>query len=77
MRLARLAAVGLAIGVIVGFAIALLRSRPSTSSTLWEGADGSSGDLRDESAGDELWQQFRRAEESPAIQLRTARRVKG
>lgn len=30
MRLARLAAVGLAIGLIAGFAVALLRARPRT-----------------------------------------------
>jgi hypothetical protein len=31
MRLARLAAAGLAIGVIAGFAVALLRTRPSAA----------------------------------------------
>lgn len=33
MRLARLAAVGLAIGLIAGFVIALLRTRPHVPST--------------------------------------------
>ena len=72
MRLARLAAVGLAIGVIAGFAIALLRPRPSTSST-W----GLRGDAVDASSDDQLWDQFRKAEQSPVVELRAHRRVTG
>jgi len=79
MRLARLAAVGLAIGVIAGFAIALLRPRPSTSSTPWDEASGLSGDraAMDAETDDQLWDQFRKSDRSPAVELRTSRRVKG
>jgi hypothetical protein len=73
MRLARLAALGLAIGVIAGFAIALLRPRPNTSSTWWDEAGGQAAV---EPPG-ELWDQFRKAEDSPAMQARATRRVKG
>lgn len=79
MRLARLAALGLAIGVIAGFAIALLRTRPSTSSNGGTGALGdrvSSGPERAD-ADDQLWDQFRKAEHSPVVELRAHRRVTG
>ena len=72
MRLARLAAVGLAIGIIAGFAIALLRPRPHDPST------GDDGDRRPRSAADEqMWEQFRKAEQSSAAELRSHRRVTG
>ncbi len=88
MRLARLAALGLAIGVIAGFAIALLRPRPSTSSTLWNESNGSAGEpaavepvtvepAGAEPAGDHLWDQFREAEQVTAAEPRSSRRVKG
>jgi hypothetical protein len=83
MRLARLAAVGLAIGVIAGFAIALLRPRPSASSGSTASAPPTEpftvGSLVDPSpravADDHIWDQFRRADE--AVELRSRRRVTG
>jgi len=87
MRLARLAAVGLAIGVIAGFAIALLRprpTRPSTEATDTLGDVGSGRRTAARSVGsvgsdsdDQLWDQFRRAEQSPVVELRSHRRVTG
>jgi hypothetical protein len=78
MRLARLAALGLAIGVIAGFAIALLRPRPNTLSTGVTGAAGSAGDQASRAVtDDQLWDQFRRAEEAPVVELRSHRRVTG
>ena len=77
MRLARLAAVGLAIGIIAGFAIALLRPRPHDPST---GDDaGPSGDrtMTDSPAGAQMWEQFRKAEQSSVTDLRSHRRVTG
>ena len=75
MRLARLAAVGLAIGVIAGFASALLRPRPSTPPT---GVAATPGDRTSaEPADDHLWDQFRRAEPTAAADLRSDRRVTG
>ena len=72
MRLARLAAVGLAIGIIAGFAIALLRPRPHDPST------PDDTDRRPGSAADEqLWEQFRKAEQSSVADLRSHRRVTG
>jgi len=78
MRLARLAAVGLAIGVIAGFAIALLRPRP-TLSTASTGATGPSGDRASAKPADDdhLWDQFRRADEAPVVGLRSPRWVNG
>jgi hypothetical protein len=74
MRLARLAAVGLAIGVIAGFAIALLRPRPHETSG---SVDASVGDPAP-SAGDKaLWAQFQRAEQPSVLDVRAARRVNG
>jgi hypothetical protein len=75
MRLARLAAVGLAIGIIAGFAIALLRPRPHDPSTR---DDGPSADRRSGAPADEqLWEQFRKAEQSTVADLRSRRRVTG
>ena len=76
MRLARLAAVGLAIGVIAGFAIALLRPRPNSLST---GVDHPPGDRTStqSDADDQLWDQFRKAEETPVVELRSHRKVTG
>lgn len=74
MRLARLAAVGLAIGVITGFAIALLRPRPIALST---GATGTPSDQAGSAADDQLWDQFRRAQPAPVVELRSHRRVTG
>jgi hypothetical protein len=72
MRLARLAAVGLAIGIIAGFAIALLRPRPHDPSTRDD------RDLRPDSAGDEqMWEQFRKADRSSVADLGSHRRVTG
>lgn len=77
MRLTRLAAVGLAIGVIAGFAIALLRPRPHASSI---------EDLNDSSRGpnpigvaaeDHVWESFRKSESAPVVELRSPRRVNG
>jgi hypothetical protein len=69
MRLARLAAVGLAIGVIAGFAIALLRPRPHETP---EGVDPSA------SAGDKaLWAQFQGADQPSVLDVRAPRRVNG
>jgi hypothetical protein len=76
MRLARLAAVGLAIGVIAGFAIALLRPRPHDPSA-WDDP-GPSGDRTTDSPADEqMWEQFREAEQAPVADLRSHRRVTG
>jgi hypothetical protein len=82
MRLARLAAVGLAIGVIAGFAIALLRPRPTTPTITLPGTPGTPRDLASTGsvgspAEDQLWDQFRKAEESPVVELRSHRRVTG
>jgi hypothetical protein len=76
MRLARLAAVGLAIGVIAGFASALLRPRPSTLSTEVTDTFGdrpSTGPVAD----DQIWDQFRKSEPDSVMELRTHRRVTG
>jgi hypothetical protein len=77
MRLARLAAVGLAIGVIAGFAIALLRPRPHAPST--EEHNRSSADRApvDSTAEEQLWEKFHRAEDKPVVELRSPRRVNG
>jgi hypothetical protein len=83
MRLARLAAMGLAIGVIAGFAIALLRPRPSASSGSTASAPPAEpstiGSLVDAApravADDHFWDEFRRADE--AGELRSRRRVTG
>jgi hypothetical protein len=78
MRLARLAAVGLAIGVIAGFAIALLRPRPHTTAggPHPSGFDPQPADppTASDSA---LWAQFQRAEQPPAVDVRAPRRVTG
>jgi hypothetical protein len=78
MRLARLAAMGLAIGVIAGFAIALLRPRPPSSAggTLPPGFDPQPADppTASDSA---LWSQFQRAEQGPVLDVRAPRRVTG
>ena len=92
MRLVRLAAVGLAIGVIAGFAIALLRPRPHV---LTEPATKRSGpepvlqpDPQDRGADRDsaLWAHFDRpdkdkAKSAPAepavLDVRTTRRVTG
>jgi len=82
MRLARLAALGLAIGVITGFAVALLRprprvrmeppaSRPRTNST-------AQGDVADSA----LWERFNQAgtpagDPSSMVDTRAHRRVTG
>jgi len=72
MRLARLAAVGLAIGVVAGFASALLRPRPGTLST------DPSGDRPQTGTDDDpVWDQFRKSEETPVVELRAHRRVTG
>jgi hypothetical protein len=76
MRLARLAAVGLAIGVIAGFAIALLRPRPNTPAITPPGSPGDRASTSPE-ANDQLWDQFRKAEASPVVELRSHRRVTG
>jgi hypothetical protein len=76
MRLARLAAVGLAIGIIAGFAIALLRPRPHDPST--GGKDDPSEGRKTGSATDEqMWEQFRKAEQSSVTETRSHRRVTG
>ena len=76
MRLARLAAVGLAIGIIAGFAIALLRPRPHDPSPRDD--EGRSADRRPESVADEqMWEQFRKAEHASVADLRSHRRVTG
>lgn len=84
MRLARLAAMGLAIGVIAGFAVALLRPRPSTSSVRGAGTSGDRswvGPVRDDQVDDQIWDQFRRADErtsdSSVAGLGSTRRVNG
>jgi hypothetical protein len=71
MRLARLAAVGLAIGVIAGFAIALLRPRPQDrSGTSPDPADdpGGSRPLGNRWSGPSaaLWANFQQAEKARA-----------
>ncbi len=66
MRLARLAAVGLAIGVIAGFAIALLRPRPQDRTGAGPDPADDPGGSRPfpRSAGTSaaLWANFQRAE---------------
>jgi hypothetical protein len=74
MRLARLAAVGLAIGVIAGFAIALLRPRPQKSPP---GTSPGDRVTAGSSADDQLWDQFQKAERASTVELRSARRVTG
>ena len=76
MRLARLAAMGLAIGVIAGFAIALLRPRPITVSTGVSNLPGDRTSAQSD-ADDQLWDQFRKAEETPVVELRSHRKVTG
>jgi hypothetical protein len=78
MRLARLAAVGLAIGVIAGFAIALLRPRPHATP---DGSHPSGSDHQptdSPTASDSaLWAQFQRAEQPSVLDVRAPRRVTG
>jgi hypothetical protein len=74
MRLTRLAAVGLAIGVIAGFAIALLRPRPHVPSV--EGPAGSA-EQPGPSADAQLWEQFRKADRASIVELRSSRRMIG
>ncbi len=76
MRLARLAAVGLALGLVAGFAGALLRPRPGTLSTKTAGTFGDRTSTAPV-ADDQMWDQFRKAEESPVVELRAHRRVTG
>ena len=82
MRLTRLAAVGLAIGVIAGFAIALLRPRPHAPSI------EDRNDLLDEdqvglaateqmAAEEQLWEKFKKSGSTPDVELRAPRRVNG
>jgi hypothetical protein len=83
MRLARLAAVGLAIGVIAGFAIALLRPRPHGPSI--EDHNDLSDDedqvglAADEqmAAEEQLWEKFRKSGSTPDVEFRAPRRVNG
>jgi len=77
MRLTRLAAVGLAIGVIAGFAIALLRPRPHAPSI--EGPRDSSLGLDGVglAAEEQMWEKFRKSESAPVVELRSPRRVNG
>jgi hypothetical protein len=71
MRLARLAATGLAIGVIAGFAIALLRPRPRTSLT----PSNPPAPFPESAADDPWWDQFGRAEASSASKVPSRPRV--
>jgi len=76
MRLARLAAVGLAIGVIVGFAIALLRPRPNVRTDAPDRSAAASANAADSA----LRAQFKQAERdvpAPVLDLRADRRVTG
>ena len=76
MRLARLAAMGLAIGVIAGFAIALLRPRPNSLSAGVTHPPGDRVSVAPET-DDQLWDQFRKAEGTPVVELRSHRKVTG
>ena len=77
MRLARLAASGLAIGVIAGFAIALLRPRPHVRTEPLEGHSSSPA------ADAALWARFQQAERdqqehpAPTLDVRSGPRVTG
>lgn len=78
MRLARLAAVGLAIGVIAGFAIALLRPRPHATPGVTHPSGFDPQPADPPTAGDAaLWARFQQADQPSVLDVRAPRRVTG